>query len=191
MSSQPHHDAARHRAGISDQPADVSHDILAHQPAGAGALSPEQLNFIETFGFLHLPGLITDLLPAIIAAFSETWDVGPDGLPRRAGDNTGELHDDSKRSYIVPFIDQHPVLCALLDDERIEGVFASLLGADWVYLGSDGNFFVGDTDWHSDSDWGYPERPSRGAHGAAPRRFVKMAFYLDEVTRAQGALRVM
>jgi hypothetical protein len=48
-----------------------------------------------------LPGLVTDLLPAINAAFSEVWDVGPDGLPRRPGDNTAELHDDSKRSVVT------------------------------------------------------------------------------------------
>eukprot|EP01052_Picozoa_sp_SAG31_P032196 SAG31_NODE_3505_length_4187_cov_2.714286_7_plen_183_part_00 len=92
-----------HRAGITDQPPHIVHDILTKP---AGTLTAEQLAFVETFGYLTLPGLVTDLLPAIEAAFSEIWDVGPDGLPRRAGDNTVELHDDSKRSYIVPFIDQ-------------------------------------------------------------------------------------
>ena len=44
-----------------------------------------------------------------------------------------------------PFIDQHPTLCALLDDPRISGAFASVLGDDFTYWGSDGNFFAGNT----------------------------------------------
>lgn len=52
-------------------------------------------------------------------------------------------------------------LCGLLDDARVDGIFASLLGDDYVYLGSDGNFYVGDTRWHSDSDWSVTNRPTR------------------------------
>ena len=44
---------------------------------------------------------------------------------------------------------------------------------------SDGNYYVGDTDWHSDGGW--------------PRQSVyyKVAFYLDPLTRDTGALRVI
>ena len=42
----------------------------------------------------------------------------------------------------MPFIDQHPVLSSLIDDLRVNGIFSSLLGDDFVYLGSDGNFYV-------------------------------------------------
>ena len=47
-------------------------------------------------------------------------------------------HDQQQRSSLVPFIDQHPYLCALLDDERIEGIGADLLGEDFNYMSSDG-----------------------------------------------------
>jgi ectoine hydroxylase-related dioxygenase (phytanoyl-CoA dioxygenase family) len=74
----------------------------------------------------------------------------------------------------------------------VNGAFASLVGDDYVYLGSDGNFYSGDTTWHSDSDWGVPERPSRSLQqGQRPRPYIKMAIYLDPVVRETGSLRVI
>ena len=81
----------------------------------------------------------------------------------------GKVHNDTGRTWLGPFIDQHPTLCALLDDPRINGAFATMLGDDFTYWGSDGNFFAGQTGWHSDSDWGVSELPSRGHHGERPR----------------------
>ena len=79
----------------------------------------------------------------------------------------------------MPFIDQHEYLCGLLDDPRIEGIGSALLGDDFNYTGSDGNYYVGDTRWHSD--------------GYRDKKYVslKMAFYLDPVTRDTGCLRVV
>ena len=85
--------------------------------AGSGAaaagelqlLTQEQRAFIDTFGYLVLPGLVSDKIADIVAAFCAVWDVdSTTGLPRRPAVNTGRSHDDSTRSYIVPFIDQHP-----------------------------------------------------------------------------------
>ncbi|MBM3265691.1 MAG: phytanoyl-CoA dioxygenase family protein, partial [candidate division Zixibacteria bacterium] len=64
-------------------------------------------------------------------------------------------------------------------------ILKSLLGDDYVYIGSDGNFYVGDTGWHSDTDW------SGKLRGKPPRVFYKIAFYLDPLTRDTGALRVI
>jgi len=60
-------------------------------------------------------------------------------------------------------------LSTLLDDPRIHDVAASLLGDDFNYMGSDGNFYAGDTRWHSD---GYGGRGGlrAGATGAAQVR---------------------
>ena len=54
-----------------------------------------------------------------------------------------------------------------------------MLGDDFNYSGSDGNFYVGDTLWHSD---GYRESKYLS---------FKMAFYLDPVTAKSGCLRVI
>ena len=59
------------------------------------------------------------------------------------------------------------------------------MGEDYNYLGSDGNFYVGDTGWHSDTDWSGKHR------GKPPRTFYKLAFYLDPVNVTSGALRVI
>lgn len=134
-------------------------------------LSQEQLNCFDTFGYLSLPGLLSDTIGEITDAFEQIW-------AERGGGHDGRPHDGERRSCIVPFIDQHERLCALLDDDRIEGLLCSLLGDDFNYCGSDGNYYAGDTEWHSD---GYEKEI----------RYVKVAFYLDHLTRDTGCLRVI
>ena len=79
----------------------------------------------------------------------------------------------------MPFIDQSEYLSALLDDPRIDDVAGELAGNDYNYTGSDGNFYVGNSRWHSD---GY----ARSAY-----RNIKFAFYLDPVGHDSGCLRVI
>jgi hypothetical protein len=134
-------------------------------------LTDSQKARFETFGFLSFPGLMADCAGEIIDAFEGIW-------AERGGGHAGKPHDGQRRSCIVPFIDQHPRLCALLDDDRIHGILTGLLGDDFNYVGSDGNYYAGDTGWHSDG-WGKSVR------------FAKVAFYLDVVTRDTGCLRVI
>src|SRR5262249_855375 len=75
-------------------------------------------------------------------------------------------------------IDQSERLASLIDDPRILGIAVSLLGEDFNYMGSDGNYYAGDTGWHSD-----------GRH--KDTRHIKIAFYLDSLTRTTGCLRVI
>ena len=72
------------------------------------------------------------------------------------------------------------MLCTLLDDYRILAIAKTVLGDDFNYMGSDGNFYVGDTGWHSD-----------GAHGPGDPMHIKIAFYLDALTGDTGSLRVI
>lgn len=134
-------------------------------------LTEQQHNFFNTFGYLGFPGLLADRAAEIDAAFEGVWDG-------RGGGHNGKPHDGTARSCIVPFIDQSEVLSSLLDDPRIHGIATSLLGDDFNYMGSDGNYYVGDTPWHSD--------------GWHPKTLhIKIAFYLDPLTRDTGALRVI
>jgi hypothetical protein len=135
-------------------------------------LTEQQLAFFDTFGYLVLPGLVKDRAEAISREFDLIFAA-------RGGGHFGKAHDGKARSCIVPFVDQSEYLCSLLDDPRIHGLCASLLGDDFNYMGSDGNYYVGDTGWHSDG-WHPPDR-----------RFIKIAFYLDPLTRDSGALRVI
>ena len=141
-------------------------------------LTPQQLAFMDTFGYLVFPGLLSDKIDKIIEEFEAVFTT-------HGGGHDGKPHDGTARSCLVPFIDQNAYLAGLLDDPRVDGIFTSLLGENYNYLGSDGNFYVGDTNWHSDTDW------SGKMRGKPPRIFYKMALYLDPVDGSTGALRVI
>ena len=134
-------------------------------------LTDSEVAFFETFGYLGFPGLLSDRVEAIQAVFEEVW-------ARQGGGHFGTPHDGTARSCIVPFIDQDVRLSSLLDDARILAIAKTLCGDDFNYMGSDGNYYVGDTGWHSD-----------GWHPTI--RHIKIAFYLDPLTRETGALRVL
>jgi Phytanoyl-CoA dioxygenase (PhyH) len=139
-------------------------------------LSAQELARIDVFGYLVFAGLLNDRIDRIVEEFEATF-ANPGGYYKP--------HDGTTRSCILPFIDQTEYLAALIDDPRIDGIFTSLLGEDYNYLGSDGNFYVGSTGWHSDTDW------SGRSRGKPPRTFYKLALYLDPVSATTGALRVI
>ena len=141
------------------------------QPGSEPRLTDQQVSFFETFGYLGFPGLMKDRIREITDEFESVW-------AGRGGGHAGRPHDGAARSCIVPFIDQSAGLSSLLDDPRILAIGNSLLGDDFNYMGSDGNYYVGDTGWHSD-----------GWH--IDIRHLKIAFYLDPVTRDTGCLRVI
>src|SRR5438105_59999 len=111
-------------------------------------LTAQQIQFFETFGYLGLPGLMADRIGEIVQDFEGVWKT-------RGGGHDGRPHDGKRRSCIVPFIDQSEGLSALIDDPPILGAATSLLGEDFNYMSSDGNYYAGDTPWHSDG-W-HPE----------------------------------
>ena len=135
-------------------------------------LTRQQINFFNTFGYLHFPGLLADCVDRIIEEFEKVWAA-------HGGGHHGKLHDTEQRSCIVPFPDQNEYLSSLLDDPRIHDVAAGLLGDDFNYTSGDGNLYVGNTRWHSDGYDG-TRIPS-----------IKIAFYLDKLTRDTGAVRVI
>ena len=135
-------------------------------------LTSQQRTFFEMFGYLGFPGLFAAEAEAITAEFERLW-------AEHGGGHHGQAHNYQQRSALVPFIDQSEYLSALLDDPRVDDVASELVGDDYNYAGSDGNFYVGNSRWHSD---GY----ARSAY-----RNIKFAFYLDPVARDSGCLRVI
>jgi ectoine hydroxylase-related dioxygenase (phytanoyl-CoA dioxygenase family) len=134
-------------------------------------LSAQQIAFFETFGYLAFPSLLRDRIGEIFREFDAVWTAN-------GGGHHGKPHDDRSRSCIAQFVDQSEGLSTLLDDPRILAIATTLLGDDFNYMGSDGNLYAGDTGWHSDG------RHTQGLH-------VKIAFYLDPLTRETGCLRVI
>jgi len=135
-------------------------------------LTEQQLAFFDTFGFLAFRGLFADDIDKITAAFERVWAA-------HGGGHDGQEHDGKQRSALIQFIDRDEYLCNLLDDPRIDDVCASVLRDDYNFYTSDGNFYVGDTLWHSD---GYRDTKYLS---------FKLAFYLDPVTADTGCLRVI
>ena len=127
-------------------------------------LSEQQLTFFKTFRYLVFPGLFADEADAISDEFERVW-------AEHGGGHHGRPHDNTRRSALLPFIDQSEYLSALLDDPRIDDVASLLLGDDYNYEDSDGNYYVGDTNWHSDG------------YARSKYRYIKFAFYLDPVAR--------
>lgn len=120
-------------------------------------LSPEQLASIDTFGYLHLPGLLADRAAEMTKAFHALIDE----LRPRGRDGTEQLQ---ARVSVAPFLNHSAVLCTLLDDPRITGCAQGVCGQAWQYWNSDGNYYVGDTDWHSDgSCWSDEEHHQANA----------------------------
>jgi ectoine hydroxylase-related dioxygenase (phytanoyl-CoA dioxygenase family) len=126
----------------------------------------QQKSFFETFGFLRLPGLIQKEVAEVISEFEAVFP------------QNGLSHDGTKRTFVIQFVDQRAGLCALLDHPAILEVVGNLLGPDFNYVSSDGNYYTGDTTWHRDSNY-------------QTNSYIKMAFYLDAVTRDTGCLRVV
>lgn len=130
-------------------------------------LTDQQLRFYETFGFLKFPGLFAIEAKHIEDEFEKVWAET-------------DMEDDHKsRSYIEPFVDRSEYLSRLLEHPRINAIVSSILGYDYNYTSSDGNYFDGSTNWHSDQ---FPKEPYQS---------LKIAFYLDFVTRDTGCLRVI
>jgi ectoine hydroxylase-related dioxygenase (phytanoyl-CoA dioxygenase family) len=136
-------------------------------------LTEQQLARFHAFGFLAFPGLLADRIADITDEFEAIWAAN-------GGGHNGQAHDGTARSCSVQFIDQNVYLSTLLDDPRINGIAADILGDDFNYMGSDGNFYTGDTRWHSD-----------GYGGRGGPLHIKIAFYLDSLTGENGALRVI
>src|SRR5205814_1713486 len=73
-------------------------------------LTDGQKRYFETFGYLVFPGLLAGAVGWISEEFEAVWR------------DRGVSHDGTKRSCIVPFIDQRERLCALLDQPEVEGI---------------------------------------------------------------------
>ena len=136
------------------------------------ALTKQQKNFFDTFGYLVLPGLLKDCVNEISSAFEALYQTNDKDIV----DWRHEAHYMKSRQVLLQFIERRPDLAALLDHPAVNGVFTELLGKDYLYRASDGNIFAGDTYWHSD------------LYGAFFKyRHIKILFYLDPLHENNGA----
>lgn len=133
-------------------------------------LTKYQIDHYEAFGFLALRGLLSqEEIEELRAASSSVMRQlrGTVGAPADANQS------------LQPWLERHPSMRDLIDDERIHQIPESLLGPDFWLDGADGHLRAGDTPWHGsdghDDDLGW----------------VKVAIYLDPLNRDSGRLRVI
>jgi len=140
-------------------------------------LTTGQVAHFETFGFLVLRKLFSEAeMEGLISQYEDIMLADRAGRPFRG-----------ERQSVQPFVENSPVLTAVIEDDRIYETVKELLGPDFAWVGSDGNYYVGDTLWHADGlrhaidttlpDWHYP--------------IIKVAFYLDPVSKDTGCLRII
>jgi hypothetical protein len=139
-------------------------------------LSPQQVAYFNTFGFLHLRGLFRDEIDEISAGFervfaapeNEHWEM-------HSFQNGGAL-----RVVVTGFIEKDEALRGLRNDPRILGVVNGLIGDDYEYAESDGNVWYCETYWHSD------------VYGSPLSTYhVKLSLYLESLRGDNGAIRLI
>ena len=135
-------------------------------------LTPPQRRFLDTFGYLHLRGLLADAIDRIRAGFE-----------RLLIENGGAAYAGEHRFTISPGINWSEDLCRdFLDAPQVDGVLSSVLGRDYQYWNSELHYCAGDTPWHSDSPWPEDRRTPT---------WYELLVYLDPLTAETGALRVL
>ncbi len=133
-------------------------------------LTQDEIDHYEAFGFLVLRGLLSaDEMDELRAASL---------IVMRELRGADEYLTDMNQS-VQPWLERHPVMRDLIDDERIHQIPESLLGPDFWLDGTEGHLRVGDTPWHGDD-----------IHDA-DLGWVKVAMYLDPLTKDDGCLRVI
>jgi ectoine hydroxylase-related dioxygenase (phytanoyl-CoA dioxygenase family) len=132
-------------------------------------VTAEHRAHFDAFGFLVVRQLLS---PAETVAITAAFDQA------LAAARRGEAFDGEKRQLALGFVEHTPGLRWLLEDDRIFTTVEALLGPGFTWLGSDGNLYVGDTQWHPDA-----REPTWDT--------LKVAFYLDPVGKEAGALRVV
>ena len=132
-------------------------------------LTKEQIAHFETFGFVIRRHCFSESeMEEICRAFDDVLTE----------DRQGQPFDGAARQAVLGIIEKRPLLSGLVEDDRIYQPLEQLLGPGFVWIGSDGNLYVGDTGWHPDgSDLDYGR--------------IKVALYLDTVTKDTGCLRVV
>ncbi len=129
----------------------------------------QQVNHFRTFGFVIFRQLFT---PDELKLYMEEFDRGldlwlPDGQ-----------HDRQKRHYALFTHGHTPFIASLHDDPRFADAAEELYGKPMIGVTVNGNYYVGDTQWHPDNN-------------ALEYSGVKFAIYLEPLNALNGALRLI
>ena len=112
-----------------------------------------QCAHFKTFGFLMLKQAFSaEEMEAITRVYDQLIDANDTQPP----DNEKQVKN------VAPFIEKSPQLAKLAEDDRIYGTMEKLLGAGFIWGGSEGQDGRASADWHADRP-GVDELFSRGS----------------------------
>ena len=132
-------------------------------------LSQQQLNHFETFGFLIFRQLLN---AAEVERYSREFNAGLNAWIK------GGQHDRKARHYASLMEAHSPFIAGLADDPRFADVAEQLFGKKSLGIAVDGNYMVGDTQWHPDT-------------ASVDYMGIKFCIYPDPLDGGRGALRVI
>lgn len=135
-------------------------------------ITAEQKAHFDAFGFLLLRQRFSP------EETEEIRNAAVEVIRRKGGE--GAFSGD--RYALMGFMESHPHLYGLVDDDRIHEIPETLLGPDFYLSSTDGHIRSGDTPWHGRdrSSGSYQEVPS-----------CRVAMYFDSLNGENGALRVI
>ena len=138
-------------------------------------LKPEQLAHFDTFGFLLFPQAFTKAeLETIVSDGEKVWAAA-----------AGTDEDKPEDVHCSPFLERHPSLARLVEDDRLCRPVEQLVGTGFVWGGSEGAWCKPGVEqahhWHSDRV------------GEIDLDYVRLKYmiYLQPMRREEGALRVL
>lgn len=126
-------------------------------------------NYFNSFGFIKLKSFFpSDYFSYLL----ESFDIAMFSLKNEDAENS--LFNKSK----LFMSEETSILCSLIDNENFIKIAESLLQREVIGISIAGNFFMGDTEWHSDNyNLNYDS--------------VKFLIYFDSLNKSNGALRVI
>ncbi len=125
-----------------------------------------QKRFFQDFGYLILKGVFADDIDWISDEFERVYR------------ERGIIPDGETRAGCGSMIESSEKLITMLDRKEFVDALTAILGPDYNYLGSAGEIYTGDGMFHPDGQF------PLGRH-------VKVALYLEHLTAASGALRII
>lgn len=144
------------------------------------SLAPEQVRYFDRFGYLLLKDFFSRDVERIRQGFEDVvaqaeWRVSSVSFYEASRTGCEEV----PRIMVPSFLERSPKLAWIRDDPSVRAITRAVLGTSHEYGASDGNLFNCDVSWHHDGHW------------AGGRRHIKLLLYLDPLTGASGALRVV
>jgi ectoine hydroxylase-related dioxygenase (phytanoyl-CoA dioxygenase family) len=151
------------------------------EAGSAFRLSPQQVTFFRTFGFLKLPGLFKADIERLKEGFDEAFATRtPDKIIRNDAlqETDNPVFKDRKRVILFNLVEQSDKLRWVASDPRVLNIVTTLVGQRYEARPTDGHVFDCDTSWHPDM-------------GSDNRFRLKLSFYLDPQRHNSGAIRVI